>query len=629
MVAEGSFGDNNEEQMVTTGASEGLTPNPRPPPGKTGPTKRRWRKPISCDPCRHSKLKCDRRQPCSSCKRRSCEVSCDYTAAGKQSKNHIQKQHVSPQNRGPDYHTTGGVGPASPQLPSPLSLPPITASIGASSYSQSHVQIERFPSRSPFFSEITPIIPDEQQRRRQYTNAHWDALLQRPIDQMDHPTPKERGTGGWLENPYFPFPLGPSVSKDELVAMVPSDHCCDYLVTQYFTRLSALFHILHGPTFQKQYNAFRQDRSNVDLSWLALLLLICSATLNTMGMDDILLADLLPLKLDAQDIPSISYQFRAAAMVCLSHDQFLIRHNMSTLEGLLILIYTISNNEGVEQAWTLLGLALNMAIALQCNVDHEAPLLNCIEIQRRRRCWAGILMLHTYQAISFRDVDISTFLSVQVTMPADVNDDDICEDAVCLPSSQPSQMSVMRFKIQLFQLSSKICRHLSSPLKYAGNTLALLNEAVAHEQEQWDTVFLLDGRPSVLDTSSYAHWCILQLYVHQLYLLLHRPFCKSRSAPFRATSRQKCVTSGASLLEIHREFCDLPRLRHYRWLVYGMTSFYAIHGALALASCLLDDPNTFDMAYRTAFNAAVARFDQLQAHSQICAKAGPILHHLQ
>ncbi|PYH98629.1 hypothetical protein BO71DRAFT_370650 [Aspergillus ellipticus CBS 707.79] len=219
------------------------------------------------------------------------------------------------------------------------------------------------------------------------------------------------------------LPLGPNVSKGELVAILPPDHCCEYLITQYFTRLSPLFHILHGPTFQKQYNAFN-------------------------------------------------------------------------------------------------------------------------------------------------------LLNIQVTMPADVNDIDIHEDAILPPSSQPTQMSMMRFKIQLFQLSSKICRHLSSESRLDEAALNTYDTEIANEQQQWDAVFLLDGLPSVLDTSSYAHWCILQLYAHQLYLLLHRPFCKSRGPCFQPTSRAKCISSGAALLGIPSPILRSPssaplplaRLRHDQFL---------------------------------------------------------------
>ncbi|KAJ5679482.1 hypothetical protein N7462_007726 [Penicillium macrosclerotiorum] len=215
-------------------------------------------------------------------------------------------------------------------------------------------------------------------------------------------------------------------------------------------------------------------------------------------------------------------------------------------------------------------------------------------------------------------------------MPADVNDNDIKTDAILAPSSQPTEMSLMRFKIQMFQLSTKICRHLASHSKEDEATLSIFDSQVAGEQRQWDAVYLLDGSPNLLDSSSYAHWCILQLYAHQLYLLLHRPFCKPCSSHFRSASRVKCIVSGRALLDVHRQFCELPRLRHYRWLVSGLTSFYAIHGAMALASCLLDEPEDVDLSrYRVDFDSAVHRIDKLRGESPVCAQAYPILNHLQ
>jgi hypothetical protein len=162
--------------------------------------------------------------------------------------------------------------------------------------------------------------------------------------------------------------------------------------------------------------------------------------------------------------------------------------------------------------------------------------------------------------------------------------------------------------------------------------LSTLDAEIAREQQQWDYTFLLNGSPSLLDTFSYAHWCILQLYAHQLYLLLHRPSCLRRhEADFLPASRSKCLTSGAALIDLHRQFLILPRLRHYRWYVYGLTGSCAVHGAVALASCLLDGADeVVDSAhYRAIFNDAVQRIESLQDRGNIYRKAYPVLRHLQ
>jgi hypothetical protein len=276
-------------------------------------------------------------------------------------------------------------------------------------------------------------------------------------------------------------------------------------------------------------------------------------------------------------------------------------------------------------------MAQNIAIALRCNVKEKPAEMSWVEVERRRRCWAGVLLLHTNQAIIFRDVNVSSLIGSEPTLPGDVNDCDIHDDRILPPSSQPTQMSMIMLKLRVFQLTSRISDHLSSDNKMSEERLLAFDTEIAQEQAKWGEIFLLDGQPSVLDSSSYAHWCFLQHYAHQLYLLLHRAFCLPRPGSLpRAESQLKCITSGAALLEIHRQFCEVPRLRNYRWYVYGMISFVALHGAAAMASCLLmgaDIPNP--SMYRESFNANVARFEQLRGRSVICAKSYPILRHLQ
>ncbi|QKX63057.1 uncharacterized protein TRUGW13939_10225 [Talaromyces rugulosus] len=549
---------------------------------------RRARKKYSCEPCRRSKLRCDRQDPCSSCKNRACEDDCAYNI-GKTA--HVVASRSSPRPAEITPHSSDMVAAAAPITTAPAC--------------------------------------------HDFSNARWDAVFERPIQNMDHAQLEQTDLAPQGNiHLFFPFYIGPRLARNDLLSKLPPWDCCEYLITQYFTLLSPLFHVLHGPTFEHQYCTFRNNPSNVDLSWLAVFFFLLSMAVRSIEGDDVLLAKLWP-EPHAQDATVLSYQLRTAGMICLAQDNFLNNHSISTLEALLILIFTISHDEGVDKGWVLLGMALNIGIALQCNVDYKPPDVTCIEVERRRRCWAGILLLHTYQAIMFRDVDIAWLTKLPAVMPANVNDKDVQEHVVGRPSSQPTQMSVMIFKLRLFQLSNRICSRISNPTQLDETTLVLLDAEIAAEQEKWDTTFLSQGRPSLLDASSNAYWSILQLYAHHLYLLIHRPFCRSNSnsspSKYRPESKTRCIRSGAALLDFHRQLCEDQRLRHYRWLVYGMTSSYALHGAVALASCLLDRTGeNFDCSpYRAAFDAAILRVEKLQDRSPICKKAYPILRHFQ
>lgn len=446
---------------------------------------------------------------------------------------------------------------------------------------------------------------------------------------LQRPCPDDYGPSSTQHDSRFPLSFGLAIPTTALIAKLPPTECCDYLVSKYYSHCSPLFKVIHGPTFQDQYIMFQRDQNNVPLSWLAVLFVVCSMGLNTIEANDPVILEWLSNQQNncAQDTLALSRSLRSAALSCLAQDQFLIHHDLNTLEAVLLLIYSICHIEGVEHGWTLLGMALNMGIALRCNKYVQKPADD--EQLRRRQCWAGILMLHTYQGLVFRDVDISILLNIGARAPSEAPDVEDQADPI-MASHSPQNLGLIEYKIRLFRLSSQLCSHISkSKLTYSAR-LEQFEQQVVAEQGCWDESFLVHGSPGILDTASYAHWCILQTYAHQLYLLIHRPFHRSLSPHFRPQSRNACLKSGRALLDLHGEFCNLPRLRNYRWLVYGMTSFNALQGAIALASCLIDSSADVDVLdAREALDAMAARMEMLRERSPVCRKVYDIVRQLQ
>ncbi|KAI9148986.1 Aurofusarin cluster transcription factor aurR2 [Paramyrothecium foliicola] len=548
------------------------------------PNSRRRRKPLNCEPCRHSKLRCDRQLPCNTCVKRGWQGQCAY--------GNSPATTDGPRRRRTRHTVIQQVPQPQEQLISPS---------------------EPHSSRSA--------SPEPIQRR-------WDNILRRP------PITKNPPTSSTTVSCTLSF--GPKVDMPELLGMLPPDTVVEYLVSRYFATICSLFRVLHGPTFQKQYAAFLANPRQVDLSYLALVFAICSLALKTTPPTDDGLSELWQGQPMPRDLSALSQQYRNAAMMSLAQDQFLVRHNLNTLEALLILLQTITDIEGAEYGWALLGNALNIAIALRCHVDSSDPA--CIERERRRRCWAGVLFLHMDQALLFRDTDMTYLWNMKAPLPADVNDADILEDVILTrpgngAANELTQMSYMRFQLQLFRLSNDICNYISSPDRLNDeDSLVRLDAAIAAEQQRWDSAYLVDGARSVIDTAGYAHWCIMQVYAHQLYLLLHRPWHNSRSCQgrFRPQSRDRCVKSSLALMDIHRQLCELPRLKCYRWLVKGTICCIALHGAVALTSCMLDPVHGSELSeHISVIDSAVQRLERLRGASPACATVYTIMRHLQ
>jgi len=245
--------------------------------------------------------------------------------------------------------------PTNDTQPSPLSVP--LRSPNSSRRDETISSQPSPPSVSSTFCDTSQQQQNQLQRNlyQDFTQSHWDAVLQRPIDHTRRSTLAPQGTINQPEALYFPFPFASEVTVNDLISALPPRESCEYLIIQYFTRISPFFHILHGPTFQQQFAAFFQDTASCDLSWLALLFLICSATLKTIDERDDVINSIAPSSSDGLNVAAVSDRYRAMAMVCLCKDRFLVRYRLSTLEALLVLVYTISHNEGAEQSWVMLG----------------------------------------------------------------------------------------------------------------------------------------------------------------------------------------------------------------------------------------------------------------------------------
>lgn len=564
---------------------------------------RKARKRLSCVVCKNSKLRCDRGHPCGTCRRRGCETRCSYSseaslvqigghtplAEGSEMSRHRSHRHSCPTSERQSEQT--------PRLPDDNvhALPELNSSHITSGVTAI--------SDSPIYSI-------------------WNECLRRPTAEGV----AQGANLGSLDNASATVGNGSS-SKADLLWYMPSVDCCDYLISEYFSKVAPLFEILHGETFQSQYSGHTNKRlqSMPTLSWMALLFAMFSLSVNTLQSSDVALAPLwsqLPEMVEKTTFV-LAKHMRQLALQCLAQSQFFFNHDTTTVEALLLLIYAVCHNEGVERGWPLLGLTLNIAISLRCNLPPSHLPLS--DQERRKRCWAGVLMLHTYQGMLYRDLDMSFLIKIETTLPVDaagVRPDD--------GQRESGKTSVLTFKMRLFELSTRIVSHIRGPKFADQSVLLMLDEQIAAEQRGWDRMFLVDGQPSVLDTTGYAHWCVLQTYAHELYLLIHRPFHHSQSPRFRQASRARCLSSSKALLNLHQQICELPRLRCYRWLAGGMTSTNALHGGVALVSCLLDRACAIDHAeYQSSFDAAEKRIDNLRSSSPVCARIHPVMRSLQ
>ncbi|KAL5046424.1 hypothetical protein BDW71DRAFT_66519 [Aspergillus fruticulosus] len=429
--------------------------------------------------------------------------------------------------------------------------------------------------------------------------------------------------------PFFEKP-GPSAISNELLDMLPPLPQLDELKSTYFKVFSPLFHVLHDPTFHARYEEFRQNAKSVTLSFLALLFVILSLSVTALDDGNPLLVHLGRDPSPGTNIRSLSAKYRGAAMRCLVADNFMFRHNLCTVQSLVLLIYAINHAEG--PAWSLLGTTLHIAVAIGCAVDPSRLDVDRIEAEERRRCWAALQMLYTIQNTCLGNL-MSFRISSHVDLPADIEDEDLSLDQ--LPSNDqsatPTKMTYLLYKFRLYNLAFDICQH-SSPAEPA--KMFALDARIANEQQSHFVRFA--ARPiAELEPYHQAHYYILANYTNHLTLLLHRPCLLTAdcSAPL-TRSPARCEHAATTIISNFEKLASDPLFRSYRWYVDGLGSFYAffsittllvLHGNGQLNT--QSSPLTLDLVRR-----CVEILVSKAPRSAVCSKAAailePIVRHL-
>ncbi|KAF2097038.1 hypothetical protein NA57DRAFT_41547 [Rhizodiscina lignyota] len=627
-----------------------------------GPTNRRM--PLSCEPCRERKIRCPRntpgtggsRGPCETCVRRGVPASdCIYLRdfaqrqpvrqPSSENANHeelldrirgleeLLRRHVSDSTSNPD---NGACMDGLSLSSAPGNLK--SAGPGARITSAEAAYLSPASSSQSSIPTIGTLVRSKTGHERyEPFSSVWSSILK--TDTVTNVLGAE-ADGLQVESE---IPIATKeISKEDLVSLLPPTTQCDELKNVYSQAFAPLWHVLHDPTLDEDYSRFRSDPSSMPLSWVALLFAILSVAVTALDEDGPLLQDLGRKSSAAANVSSLTSRYRSAAMQCLDADHYLWRHNIYTLQTLIILIYGMNHSHG--QSWALLGLTRNIALSLGCHIDPENFGLDIIASEERRRCWAGLNMLYTIQNTALGNID-ATQIQSQVKLPLDVDDDALVSmaDVPPGPGTAPSQMSYLLHKFRLYDICSRITIQLFSQNTVASyGAISALDAEISAQQDSWNIKYLVDSQTSNLPVHHAIHLNVLFGYSHQLFLLLHRPVLMqehSPEAPARYTtkqimdSRNRCIDSAHALLGIQRMLDESAEFRPFRWYNRGLGSFHAFHAAVLIAyicSTCYDLQVDVIQTLRRDLTDTVAVFERIAASgmSRICQKALPVLRKL-
>ncbi|KAH9984774.1 hypothetical protein F4779DRAFT_326508 [Xylariaceae sp. FL0662B] len=228
------------------------------------PQAKRTRVLLSCAPCRNSKLKCDRGAPCGQCIKKDRAGACVY-APRPEKKRRPPARSMAARLRRLEGLVRGMIDSASePTPPGPGSGPVSSADAGG-------YVVQGGGSSSSRATSTTDYVG----------GTHFMAVLEDIEDLKNYFEDPAEG-GDETHDPYentgpqelMMFSKGVPRNKDELLALLPERSVCDRIMNRYFNSNSPSRHIIHIPTFTKEYNNFWKNPNAASLHWIALLYMV-------------------------------------------------------------------------------------------------------------------------------------------------------------------------------------------------------------------------------------------------------------------------------------------------------------------------------------------------------------------
>jgi hypothetical protein len=599
------------------------------------------RLPISCEPCRLRKIRCPRdAAPCGSCRRRGVSAAaCQYAKRTPVVRPRSPPQSTITEELPSPYTDTPSLNVASPESadlasrvrkleqlllaasPHTTARPEASSNVVGESWAMPSTNLFYGGRASPKDRLLGSLRATEAGHLRFFPQAlSWGPDLQDFDDETREFIPSR---------PSRPLGNRRSLSVQDLLLALPPQKACRELVDVYFQSFASLFHILHDPTFRRQYAFFLEDPQSMPLSWIGLLYSILATAVLALPPDSPLLSDLSRQASPLARSVELTQHYRDMAMRSLEADNYMWDHNVTTLQTLIILIYGLSHSHG--QTWTLLGLAHHLALSIGCHVDPDTLGLDLVEKEERRRAWAGLMMLYTNQNSALGHVGLPhTAFIASSKPPADVNDDDLRDDVLepNNPTGEATQMTYLLLKFRLYDICAEVCANVLSKETPDLDYIRKMDDTIRNERRTWDYRLTQAIETVPMHVHHVAHLHILHSYANHLTILLHQRQALDSQCPLsvKHIARGRCLESAKHLLQIHATINETPEMTPFRWYGRGVGSFHAFHAAALMTHLLnINSVGNESELYINLLQGCLSRFNSLAEYSTVCAKAAPVL----
>ncbi|KAG2159053.1 fungal-specific transcription factor domain-containing protein [Suillus bovinus] len=389
-----------EPRSKTQPRSTNVRSRTSPPPNEQDqrPPTKRARKAINCEPCRNSKLKCDRNRPCSSCVLRGTIALCYQDARG----------HESDLNLRSDDQNASRVDPMQEITRLKHSVSLLETFIIANHRNLPFKRpLDPPPSGPPSPLKKEPQDSDSVDRDNppgMIGSQGHGGFYAGTTSVVTHLTMNEARAS---DDPMDRHPSQEGLVNDEIAAstheydrdlleLLPALDTIDTLVIYYFEYCNWIYRHVNQPAFTAAWARFKSG-SSPDRVVLATVCMIMAIAVHYLPPRDPLIAHL------ADNHEELGKRFYDVMRTALDRHRAESRtYTLELVECLLIRSHYLNlSKTDSEEIWAIRAELVSMGLAMGLHRDPSRWRMNKELAERKRWAWWHIILLERWQAFMF------------------------------------------------------------------------------------------------------------------------------------------------------------------------------------------------------------------------------------
>lgn len=435
-------------------------------------------------------------------------------------------------------------------------------------------------------------VDNESKKAFYVGEGHWAAVLndiaevrnyfqthKNQLEEQMHRVAQTRKDMNDDSGPALLFGGSKPPPRSEIVSQLPSKYLTDILIARYFNTFDPATHILHGPVFQKQYNAHWADSSRTSIVWIAMLFAMLRIALLSYVRDGDEPPEYAGKSLE------LSNTYRTAMANCLILADYTKPHQ-HIIETLIFHLHAEyhRNRDSEASVWVLVGMIVRLAMRMGYHRDSKMfPNITPFQGEMKRRVWTFVRqadLLFSFQ------ISLPAMIRIgdsDTDLPRNIHDEEFDEDTTVLPSSrpisEPTTVSYMITKARLAFGFGRVLEEVNGVRSKPYEEILKIDKGVRDTLEEVPDHLKLRPMSEQYHlpvTHITARFHLAALY-HKSQCVLHRRFLRSaRNNPRYAYSRRTCLESAMALMDfqsnMHRETRENGRLRNKKSWFTSLTA---------------------------------------------------------